>query len=84
MKIQDLREMTDSELEEKIEDLRSLLFKRRFESHDEQTKNPGEVRMAKKDIARIKTLLTERKIPAGGKETEAAAAPAAAGEGSGE
>ena len=82
MKIQDLREMTDSELEEKIEDLRNLLFKRRFESHDEQTKNPGEVRMAKKDIARIKTLMTERKILAAGKETETAAAPAAADKGS--
>ena len=60
MKIADLREMTDNELQEKLDDFRELLFKRRFESHDEQTKNPGEVRMAKKDVARILTILKER------------------------
>lgn len=81
MKINDLRDLTDNELVEKIDDLRNLLFKSRFESHDDQAKNPGEIRTAKRDIARIKTLLRERganaeaAAAAAGTETEQKAAP---------
>jgi large subunit ribosomal protein L29 len=58
--VHDLREMTENELKEKLDQLQDLLFKRRFESHDEQAKNPGEIKMAKKNIARIKTILAEK------------------------
>ena len=58
--VRDLREMTENELKEKLDQLQDLLFKRRFESHDEQAKNPGEIRQAKRNIARINTILAEK------------------------
>ncbi len=62
MKTQHWREFTDSELKEKIQDKIALLFKRRFETHDDQAKNPGEIREARRDIAKILTVLREREL----------------------
>jgi len=62
MKTQHWREFTDDELKEKMLDKIALLFKRRFETHDDQAKNPGEIREARRDIAKIRTVLREREL----------------------
>ncbi len=61
MKMSELREMTDDELMQKIEDLREELFNLRFQNVRNRLENPLKMRFKKKDIARILTLLTERK-----------------------
>jgi len=62
MRTRQWREFTTDELKEKVHDKTALLFKRRFETHDDQAKNPGEVREARLDIARIRTILKEREL----------------------
>ena len=61
MKMSELRELTDDELTQKIEDLREELFNLRFQNARNPIENPLKMRFIKKDIARILTLLTERK-----------------------
>ncbi|TET35580.1 MAG: 50S ribosomal protein L29 [Planctomycetota bacterium] len=62
MRTQHWREFTDDELREKLRDKIELLFKRRFETHDDQAKNPGEIRGARRDISKIRTVLREREL----------------------
>jgi large subunit ribosomal protein L29 len=61
MKMSELRELTDDELTQKIEDLREELFNLRFQNARNPLENPLKMRFIKKDIAKILTLLTERK-----------------------
>ncbi len=61
MKAQELREMTVEELNHKLEDLRVELFNLRFQVARNLLDNPLRIREAKKDIARIMTILTEKK-----------------------
>jgi len=60
MKMSELRELTDDELKQKIEDLREELFNLRFQNARNPLENPLKMRFVRKDIARILTLLTER------------------------
>jgi len=60
MKMSELREMTDDELMQKVEDLREELFNLRFQNVRNRLENPLKMRVKRKDIARILTLLTER------------------------
>ncbi len=60
MKMSELRELTDDELKQKVEDLREELFNLRFQNARNRLENPLKMRFIRKDIARILTLLTER------------------------
>lgn len=66
MKAEELREATDEELQEKEEELRRELFNLRFQLATAQIENPMRVRVVKKDIARIKTILRERRSSSSG------------------
>ena len=66
MKAEELREATDEELREKEEELRRELFNLRFQLATAQIENPMRVRVVKKDIARIKTILRERQSSSSG------------------
>ncbi|MBW6516815.1 MAG: 50S ribosomal protein L29 [Candidatus Cloacimonetes bacterium] len=61
MKMSEIRELTDDELKQKVEDLREELFNLRFQNARNPLENPLKMRFIRKDIARILTLLTERK-----------------------
>lgn len=61
MKMSELRELTEDELTQKVEDLREELFNLRFQNARNRLENPLRMRFIRKDIARILTLLTERK-----------------------
>jgi large subunit ribosomal protein L29 len=56
-KIRELREKTETELNNLLKDKREALRKFRFEMSHGKTKNMKEAREIKKDIARILTLL---------------------------
>ena len=62
MKIQDIRDLSTQELEDKIKDLKEELFNLRFQNATNQLDNPMRIVSVKKDIARVKTVLKEKKL----------------------
>ncbi len=60
MKINELREMSDEQLELTAKDAASQLFRLRVQSQTEKLDSPSEVRRNRRLIARVKTLQTER------------------------
>ena len=62
MKISKIREMSSPDLEKELGELKSELFKLRFSLATHGLDNPMKIKEVKKDIARIKTVLTERKL----------------------
>ena len=62
MKINKLREMSSPELEKELGELKQELFKLRFGLATNGLDNPMKIKEVKKDIARVKTILTERKL----------------------
>lgn len=62
MKISKIREMSSPELEKELGELKSELFKLRFSLATNGLDNPMKIKEVKKDIARINTILTERKL----------------------
>jgi len=62
MKINKIKEMSSPELEKELGELKTELFKLKFSLATNTLDNPMKIRDVKKDIARINTVLTERKI----------------------
>ena len=62
MKIQDIRDLSTQELEDKIKDLKEELFNLRFQQATNQLDNPVRIASVKKDIARVKTVLKEKEL----------------------
>lgn len=59
MKIRELRELSDEELRQKEGELSRELFNLRFQQATRQIENPLRLRIVRRDLARIKTLLGE-------------------------
>jgi large subunit ribosomal protein L29 len=59
-KARDLRARTPDELTEQAENLGKEIFNLRFQRASGQLENTSRVRQARRDIARIKTILGER------------------------
>ena len=62
MKINKIKEMSSPELEKELGELKTELFKLKFTLATNGLDNPLKIKEVKKDIARINTVLTERKI----------------------
>ena len=60
MRARELRDLTDEELEEKMGETRKELFNLRFQSATGALENPARLKLAKREIARILTVRTER------------------------
>ncbi len=60
MKATEIRELSDEELNNKESELKDQLFKLKFQHTLGQLENTVKMKNVKKDIARIKTILTER------------------------
>lgn len=56
----ELRELTDEEIEEKVDELKEKLFNLRFQKATGELDNTAEFKKTKKDIARVKTIKRER------------------------
>ncbi|AIZ36364.1 MULTISPECIES: 50S ribosomal protein L29 [Parvimonas] len=65
MKIKEIRQMNDSDLQAKLKDLKVELFNLRFQLATGQLENPMRIGGIKKDIARVKTIIRERELNAG-------------------
>ena len=61
MKAADIRTKTDDELKDQLADLRKEAFNLRFRQASGQLENTAQARHVRRDIARIKTVLGERK-----------------------
>ena len=61
MKINKIREMSP-DLEKELGELKTELFKLKFSLATNGLDNPMKIKEVKKDIAKINTVLTERKI----------------------
>ncbi len=59
-KARDLRGRTPDELTDQVETLGKEIFNLRFQRASGQLENTARVRQARRDIARIKTILGER------------------------
>ena len=66
MDIRELRELPEDRLLNELEDLKESLFNLRFQKSYGQLEDPNALRRAKRDVARILTILRERQIAAGG------------------
>ena len=62
MKVKELRDMTNEELNAKLVSLKQELFNLRFSNATGQLANTAQLNKCKKDIARVKTILTEREL----------------------
>jgi large subunit ribosomal protein L29 len=59
MTAKELRELTPSELELKLKDLKEELFNLRFQLAINQLENPMRITAVKSDIARVSTVMSE-------------------------
>jgi large subunit ribosomal protein L29 len=62
MNTEDIRDLEDSDIRDRIEEAQEELFRLRFRSATQLLENPMLVRTLKRDIARMKTVLREREL----------------------
>ena len=62
MKVGEIRELTVDELRGREKDLDDQLFRMRIQKSMGQLEAPAKVRILRKDLARIKTILREKDV----------------------
>lgn len=60
MKAADLRDLTQEELEVKLKEVSEELFNLNFQHSRQQLDNTARLGLARKDLARVKTVLRQR------------------------
>jgi len=65
MKAQEIREMSAEQIQQEMSALERKVFDLRTQAATEELSVPSELRKARRDIARMRTILRERQ-PAGG------------------
>ena len=62
MKINEIRDLSQQELLDKLQDLKEELFNLRFQNATNQLDNPMRIVAVKKEIARVKTIIKEKEL----------------------
>jgi large subunit ribosomal protein L29 len=62
MKIQQFRDMSKSEMERKLQELKKDLFNLRLQHATNQLDNPMRINQVKKDIAKVLTAMREAEL----------------------
>ncbi len=62
MKSAELRDLSEKELDAKLTDLKQELFNLRFQHAINQLDNPLRLKVVRKDIARVKTVIREKEL----------------------
>ncbi len=62
MKANEVRKLSETELEEKLTDLKKDLFFLRMQHATNQLDNPMKIAQVKKDIARVKTVIRQKQL----------------------
>ncbi len=63
MKAADLRDLTREELEAKLKEVSEELFNLNFQHSRQQLDNTARLSQAKKDLARVRTVMREKAEP---------------------
>ena len=71
MKMEEIRELSAKERQEKIADIQEEYFNLKFQLATGKIENPGGLRHLRRDIARIKTLETELRRKGGAEQPAA-------------
>ena len=74
MKLKEMREKESEHLLHELSEQQKHLFTLRTQSVTEKLEDPSQLRSAKKEIARLKTILRQREIEAAKKKTAEAKA----------
>lgn len=69
MRPEEIRDLSETEIEQTLEQLSDELFDLRMRSAYEELENPDRIRQIKRDVARMKTIQHERRQSAA-RETE--------------
>ena len=64
MKVKEIREMTNDEINKKIVEAKQELFNLRFSASLGNLEKPSRIRELRHDVARCKTVLREREMEA--------------------
>ena len=62
MKASEIRELSQEELQRKVEELKQVLFNLRFQHEIGQLENPQKVKQTRREVARVRTVLREREL----------------------
>ena len=62
LKIKELRELSNKELETKIREAKKELFNLRMKQSTGTLEKPSKIRELRKDVARMKTIIREREL----------------------
>ena len=62
MRADELRDLTDLELDQKLDEFKEELFNLRFQNATAQLDNPMRIKEVRRTIARIKTIKREREL----------------------
>lgn len=71
MKAKEIRSMTAEEIENKLIELQDKLFKQKVQKSLGQSDNPYKIRSTRKDIARLNTILVEKRLENGNQGNQA-------------
>ena len=63
MRADEIRELTVDDIKARVAELEEERFRLRFRSATETLENPLRLRTIRKDIARLKTIMTEKQNP---------------------
>ncbi len=69
----DLRDKTPDELRDQLESLKKEQFNLRFQQATSQLENTARMRLVRRDVARVKTVMNEKAAAAAGATIEAEA-----------
>ena len=64
MDIEDIRDMTDQQIREQLDELREERFRLRFRAATMELENPRLLSQLRRDIARVRTVQRERELAA--------------------
>lgn len=79
MKIEQLREQTNEELIRRTNELKHDMLNMRIQQASGQLENPSRIKLLRREVARVETILSERRLNLTvGKKASADAAPASA------
>ncbi len=65
MRASELRQLGDTELKARLDETKEAYFNLRFQRASGQLEDFNRLRMIRRDIARIKTIIRERELEAG-------------------
>ena len=71
--VKNLRGLTAVELEEKVKELKNELFNLRFQFVTGRAENLAKIKQARREVARMKTLLREKQLSEAAKSSRGAA-----------